>query len=660
MPSDSLWYSKASPGLPSRWWRDRLLLSALLVLGLIALYQAVLILVQPPWRVSANNWFLTLLAWLDLLGVVLFSWWVTRTRRPYARTWWLLSGALLYNAIAESLWVLGDEFLFPHQIPFPWWSDPFFLLQFPFLFLALAFLPSVPGRSSRQGLAYLRTLLDSLLVMGAAAAFSWYFFLAPSYLHRHESVLGMLTNLAYPVADLGVLLMLVVLFTRKMHFQAAREMVGVLIVALLCLIIGDSWYAALNLAGHYQAGDPPDLFWIVCYLLFPLAALVQFRLLRREAVPPAERQEGQAAARLQRQDLLGSLRFLSPFGAVLLASIAIEARLMLAPIPALGVLLPHLVILTLLLLVLIRQGVAFLEHAHVQRERQAAQAGELALRETNRQMDTFLGMASHELRTPLTSMLLHQQMMQRHLRRLQSQEAWQSPTGDAAVRPLAQHLRGLEVQLTRQSRLINELLDVSRIHAGRLELHLESTDLRASVTAAVEEQREVWPERTIQLCLSAEGALLVHADPDRLAQVVTNYLTNALRYSPEDRPVEVGVQTRQQHACVWVRDQGPGLPPEEQRRIWERFHRAPGIAIQSGSGVGLGIGLHLSKTIIEQHGGQVGVQSAPGQGSTFWFTLPLTCPATKSEERAARNTACATHGPGLAGEARKHESTSGS
>jgi signal transduction histidine kinase len=73
-----------------------------------------------------------------------------------------------------------------------------------------------------------------------------------------------------------------------------------------------------------------------------------------------------------------------------------------------------------------------------------------------------------------------------------------------------------------------------------------------------------------------------------------------------------------------VRDEGPGLPVSEHERVWERFHRVDGVVAQSGSGVGLGLGLHISRTIIERHGGQVGVSSTPGHGATFWFTLPLT------------------------------------
>jgi signal transduction histidine kinase len=115
----------------------------------------------------------------------------------------------------------------------------------------------------------------------------------------------------------------------------------------------------------------------------------------------------------------------------------------------------------------------------------------------------------------------------------------------------------------------------------------------------------------------------VVADADRIGQVITNYLTNALKYSAADRPVEVFLAIEGQMARASVHDEGPGLTPTEQQAIWERFYQVERMKVQSGSGVGLGLGLHICQTIIEQHQGQVGVQSSPGEGSTFWFTLPL-------------------------------------
>jgi signal transduction histidine kinase len=115
----------------------------------------------------------------------------------------------------------------------------------------------------------------------------------------------------------------------------------------------------------------------------------------------------------------------------------------------------------------------------------------------------------------------------------------------------------------------------------------------------------------------------VVADAVRITQVITNYLNNALKYSPTDRPVDVSLRVARKTARVSVRDQGPGLSVAEQKSIWERFYQVDRIKAQSGSAGGLGLGLHICKTIIEQHQGQVGVESTPGEGSTFWFTLPL-------------------------------------
>ena len=115
----------------------------------------------------------------------------------------------------------------------------------------------------------------------------------------------------------------------------------------------------------------------------------------------------------------------------------------------------------------------------------------------------------------------------------------------------------------------------------------------------------------------------VIVDPERIGQVVTNYLTNALKYSPADKPVEISVRVEENQARVSVRDEGPGLSLEEQEHIWDQFYRVPGVEVQSGSSVGLGLGLHICRTIIERHHGRVGVQSAPGKGATFWFVLPL-------------------------------------
>jgi PAS domain S-box-containing protein len=267
-----------------------------------------------------------------------------------------------------------------------------------------------------------------------------------------------------------------------------------------------------------------------------------------------------------------------------------------------------------------------IERDRLLRQREEARANELALRASNRQMSDFLGIASHELLTPLTSIKAYLQLAERRMRPLVAPEAF--PDGiqpqeiAAGLHPFHEMLGRLAGQVERVNRLVSDLLDVSRIQAGRLALQFVPCDLKDVVREAVEEQRLSWVGREISLTLP-DSQVGIQSDPARLGQVVTNYLTNALKYSPPPSPVAVSLRLEDGQARVEVRDEGPGLPPEEQEHIWERFHRAQGVEVQSGTGIGLGLGLHICKTIIERHQGQVGVQSTPGRGATFWFTLPL-------------------------------------
>lgn len=275
-----------------------------------------------------------------------------------------------------------------------------------------------------------------------------------------------------------------------------------------------------------------------------------------------------------------------------------------------------------------------IERERLLQEREEARASTLALKEANRRMEEFLGIASHELRTPLASLLGNLQLLQRRLSRVSvagktaEDIASQLHKVDSLLEPMNQ-------QGKRLSRIVGDMVNTSRVQSGKLEFRLDLCDLAAIVQEVVEEQRQAEPERTIQLTLPGDTPVPVIADADRIGQVVTNYLTNALKYSREDQPVEVLLQVDGDMARVSVRDYGPGLPPKEQMRIWKVFHRAPGIQVQFGSGIGLGLGLHICKTIIERHGGHVGVESTLGRGSTFWFTLPLAVPSQAAPPTAS-------------------------
>src|SRR5260221_1041952 len=192
------------------------------------------------------------------------------------------------------------------------------------------------------------------------------------------------------------------------------------------------------------------------------------------------------------------------------------------------------------------------------REREAARAQARTLAETTRRMDEFLGTATHELKTPVASSSLAVALAAQRLDTLQARLAAEDVALAGQAAPIQDLLRRAEESLERITRLVVDLLDVSRIGVGRLELRLARCNLAAVVAEAVEEQRQLVPTRTIRLQVPDRPLAPVLADADRIRQVATNYLTNALRYSPEDRPVDTYVQQRGNWVHVGGRDAGPG------------------------------------------------------------------------------------------------------
>ncbi len=251
-------------------------------------------------------------------------------------------------------------------------------------------------------------------------------------------------------------------------------------------------------------------------------------------------------------------------------------------------------------------------------------ANELALRVANQRMDEFLSMVSHELRTPLTTIKASIQLARRRVASSLQEIVSENDTQYNKLVEMQAILDRAERQVNIQNRLIDDLLEVSRIQAHKLTLHLKECDLATIVREAVEDQQATMPHHPIQMELSVTEPVMLSVDADRIQQVLTNYLTNACKYSPADHPIVVRLQVKGEYICVCVHDEGPGLPPEEQAQVWERFYRVQGIEAKNGSTVGLGLGLPICRAIIEQHQGQVGVESTPGIGSTFWFALPLT------------------------------------
>lgn len=238
-------------------------------------------------------------------------------------------------------------------------------------------------------------------------------------------------------------------------------------------------------------------------------------------------------------------------------------------------------------------------------------------------LDAFLMLTSHELRTPLT-------LIQLHLQRTRRMFASAPKKGESTITHLERVVQQGDAQMAvaleywaRLNQLVTSLLELTWLQTDQGVCHRQSVDLLPLLKRMVDQQHQSAHSPTIDLLLPPIPSIRVIADPNQLEQVLKNYLANAIKFSPEGTPVTVGASVEAGHVRVWVRDQGPGLPVIEQARIWERFYRVPNIEVQNGSSMGLGIGLYLCQKIIEGHQGTVGVASAPGQGSTFWFTLPL-------------------------------------
>ncbi len=231
-----------------------------------------------------------------------------------------------------------------------------------------------------------------------------------------------------------------------------------------------------------------------------------------------------------------------------------------------------------------------------------------------RHRDEFLSVASHELRTPLQSLGLIVQGLQVQARR---------PGGVAALDPRAvgRLLDSLSRQQRRLSRLVDALLDVTRLEAGRLHMDLDDVDLGQVVQEVVDLFRGELTQARCELALRVAPQVVGRWDRGRLEQVVANLLSNAIKYGA-GRPIEVMVERRGALARAAVRDHGIGMEASTARQIFQRFKR--GVSARHYGG--LGLGLFIARQIVEALGGSIHVDSVPGRGSTFTFELPLAGP----------------------------------
>ena len=222
------------------------------------------------------------------------------------------------------------------------------------------------------------------------------------------------------------------------------------------------------------------------------------------------------------------------------------------------------------------------------------------------QKDDFIGIASHELKTPVTSIKAYTQVLERMLLK-------KGETREAGM------ISRMDAQLNRLTSLIGDLLDVTKINSGKLQFNDRDFDFHECVKELVEDLQRTTETHSLIEHFSPTGT--VFGDKERIGQVITNLITNAIKYSPHaDRIiVHTGIKNNEVNLCV--QDFGIGIEEDKLNKVFEQFYRVSGDMQHTFPG--LGLGLYISSEIIKREGGRIWVASKPGEGSTFCFALPL-------------------------------------
>jgi PAS domain S-box-containing protein len=246
-----------------------------------------------------------------------------------------------------------------------------------------------------------------------------------------------------------------------------------------------------------------------------------------------------------------------------------------------------------------------LQHA-LEMERKAAER----LRDLDRLKDEFLATVSHELRTPLTAIVAFSEVL-----------AGSEKARDDMSPEL---LEGISRNASEMVGMIEQLLDYSRLEAGKVPLEPTAILLRSEALHCIETLGDAIGTRRSAVDVPAD--LEVQADERGFQRILVNLLSNAAKYSPEGSTIRVGARAQNDEVVVSVRDEGIGIPLEEQERVFERFYQSSTVSGKRGSGIGLSI----ARRYVELHGGRIWLESEPGRGSTFFFTLPFAAETPRS------------------------------
>jgi signal transduction histidine kinase len=504
--------------------------------------------------------------------------------------WQLLAFGLLCQVGGDAIFAIYEVSL-NREPPSPSIADAFYLAGYPLLALGvLLVLRKLGGQTSRAA------ILDTLVIFSGVALVQWVFFIDPYNHMRFGTEFARLAAMAYPAMDV----LLLVAFAQLVVGPGGRTRAYRLLLTSIALwVVADELYG-LNI-DTYEGGSWIDALWLGSYVVWAGAALEPS--MARIAVPDRRRLPRLTRTRLV---LLALASLTAPI--TLLIERAAHHRVHAFVLAFGGAALAGVVLLRLSGLVHAVERAGLAERLA---RREAEQAQQLLayqneqLVEIDRLKDEFVSSISHELRTPLTSIAGYVEL-------LHEEEDDPDKLG---------HLAIVGRNADRLLALVTDLLFAARLQYGRLELERSPVDLRNLVEQCVESARPRAQAASVQLELVAEDVPKIVGEPAKLAQLLDNLVSNAIKFTPRDGHVNVRLTAHRDMIRIEVSDTGIGIADVERERLFERFFRAQSALERQIQGTGLG--LYISKAIVDAHDGRIGVDSTPGEGTTFVVELPV-------------------------------------
>jgi len=524
----------------------------------------------------------------------------TLLNRPAHRLPWLFFAAgLLAFSIGDSIFNLYG-YVWDKTPPIPSFADAFYLAAYPVIAAGLALLILRFGALERRA-----GLIDAALFTVAFALAQWVF-LMKDLVHGEGSVAAKAVEAAYPGMDVVLLSGLAVFWLCPAWRTVAYRYLA---ASLVLLLVADEVYGTSP--DTYANAGWLDTGWLLSYVLWGVAALHPSMTALTRRTPSM-----QPRLTWSRTALLAGALLTAP--AVLLVQHITGGGIESIAIVVCGTMLSILVMARMagLFQALDRlRGQERSARSEVESAHRLLQQQNEQLRAADQLKDEFVALISHDLRTPLTSIMGYLELT------MDDTELTDEQRG---------YLEVVERNSQRLFHLVNDLLFVARLEAGQLDLEPADLDLAAIVRQFVEEVRPRARAKGIELRCNAADVATVSADKGRVFQLLDNLVSNAIKFTPEGGKIHVCVTRRSESVRIEITDTGIGIALEEQGQLFQRFFRATTARDEQIPGTGLG--LYIARAIVEAHGGEIAVESKPGEWTTFRIELPLATTSARTAE----------------------------